>query len=99
MLGRGLLRTAFRRPLVFSAQLPSTPIVFATIVRRGYASEGPPPKLHPLSKPTADDMDPRFPDLPDWNVPPVNRQDLTETPDEPYFDPQGRRYFGEPVLS
>jgi hypothetical protein len=51
----------------------------------------------PLSGPLLDELDPRFSDLPPWNVPPVNRQDLTETPAEPYYDQQARRYYGEPV--
>lgn len=74
------------------------PIVIP-ISRRSYAKDvGPQPKLDPLSEPLPGELDPRFDDLPWWNVPPINRQELTETPVEPYFDQQGRRYFGEPVL-
>jgi len=67
------------------------------ISRRFYAKAAPQPKLDPLSEPIPGELDPRFGDLPPWNVPAINRQTLTETPAQPYFDQQGRRYFGEPV--
>jgi hypothetical protein len=73
-------------------------LVSIPISRRFYAAVvGPQPKLDPLSEPIPGELDPRFSDLPPWNVPPVNRQTLTETPAQPYYDQQGRRYFGEPV--
>ena len=52
-----------------------------------------------MSPPIPGELDPRFGDLPPWNVPVINRQTLTETPVEPYFDQQNRRYFGEPVTA
>ena len=86
------------RSFIFRNSLhPKSSIVISIAHRRHYASEPPPPKLHPLSKPTPDDMDPRYSDIPDWTVPPINQQDLTETPVEPYYDKQTRRYYGEPV--
>ena len=73
-------------------------LVTIPISRRFYAKAvDPQPKLDPLSEPIPGELDPRFSDLPPWNVPPINRQTLTETPAQPYFDHQGRRYFGEPV--
>jgi hypothetical protein len=36
--------------------------------------------------------------MPDWSVPEINRQQLTETPVEPYYDQQARRYYAEPVI-
>ena len=83
-----------------SASLLVRPAVAIAISLRQYAAKahGPDPKLDPLSPPIPGELDPRFSDLPPWTVPPVNRQTLTETPVEPYFDVQNRRYFGEPVL-
>jgi hypothetical protein len=77
----------------------SSSIAAIAISRRYYAAKahGPEPKLDPLSAPIPGELDPRFGDLPPWNVPVINRQSLTETPVEPYFDVQNRRYYGEPV--
>jgi hypothetical protein len=81
----------------FIHNVHQSPIVIA-ITRRYYAKDvGSQPKLHPLSEPIPGELDPRFGDLPWWNVPVVNRQNLTETPVQPYYDQQGRRYYGEPV--
>ena len=79
----------------------SSSIASIAVSRRDYAAKahGPEPKLDPLSPPIPGELDPRFGDLPPWNVPEVNRQNLTETPVEPYYDVQNRRYFGEPVPS
>ena len=72
-------------------------IVFP-ISRRFYGkATATPPKLDPLSEPFPGELDPRFGDLPPWNVPVINRQNLTETPAQPYFDQQARRYYSEPV--
>ena len=82
-----------------STSSPSSSIAVVAISRRYYAAKahGPEPKLDPLSPPIPGELDPRFGDLPPWNVPAINRQTLTETPVEPYYDVQNRRYFGEPV--
>ena len=73
-------------------------IAIFPISGRFYAKAvAPEPKLDPLSEPIPGELDPRFSDLPPWNVPVVNRQNLTETPVQPYYDQQGRRYYGEPV--
>jgi hypothetical protein len=79
----------------------SSSIAAIAVSRRYYAAKahGPEPKLDPLSPPIPGELDPRFGDLPPWNVPEVNRQNLTETPLEPYYDVQNRRYYGEPVPS
>ena len=95
MLSRRLLIA--RLPFVSTRQPSIFPIAVA-IAGRGYATApGPQPKLHPLSPPIPGELDPRFGDLPDWTVPKINRQNLTETPVDPYYDQQNRRYFGEPV--
>jgi len=77
----------------------SRPSVLLSVAQRHYAAKaaGPEPKLHPLSGPIGDELDPRFGDLPPWNIPVINRQNLTETPAVPYDDPQNRRYWNEPV--
>jgi len=82
-----------------SSTFSSSSIAAVAISRRGYAAKahGPEPKLDPLSPPIPGELDPRFGDLPWWNVPEINRQTLTETPVEPYYDVQNRRYYGEPV--
>jgi hypothetical protein len=92
MLGRRFLRAAVCRP---QFSLPSSLSVGAV---RQYAKAAPEPKLHPLSRPIPGELDPRFGDMPQWTVPVVNRQNLTETPAVKYYDQQGRRYYGEPVL-
>jgi len=86
-LARQFIRNNARQPITIA------------LINRAYASKAPgsEPKLHPLSGPIPGELDPRFGDLPDWNVPAINRQDLTETPAEPYDDKQGRRYYNEPV--
>jgi hypothetical protein len=96
MLGRRILTSTLRQSIIYNAH--QSTVMAAS--RRSYAhAAGPEPKLHPLSGPILDELDPRFGDLPDWNVPEINRQQLTETPVEPYYDQQGRRYYGEPVFS
>jgi len=77
----------------------SSSIASIAVSRRYYAAKahGPEPKLDPLSPPIPGELDPRFGDLPPWNVPEVNRQNMTETPVQPYYDTQNRRYFGEPL--
>jgi len=70
----------------------------ASITVRRYASHAEPgPKLNPLDPQIPGELDPRFSELPPWTVPVVNRQDITETPVQPYYDVQNRRYYGEPV--
>jgi hypothetical protein len=99
MLGRRALGSSARIPSVFAPHRPSVLPITSAIARRGYATApGPEPKLNPLSPPIPGELDPRFSDLPAWTVPAINRQKLTETPVEPYYDQQNRRYFGEPVL-
>jgi len=95
MLGRRILASTARPSLLNNAR-QSTLVAFS---RRCYAAKavGPEPKLHPLSGPIPGELDPRFSDLPPWTVPEINRQTLTETPVVPYYDQQGRRYYGEPV--
>ena len=99
ILSRRILASATRHPILSNCTRQSVPVV--AISRRYYAAKavGPEPKLHPLSEPIPGELDPRFGDLPPWTVPEVNRQNLTETPVEPYYDVQGRRYYGEPVIS
>lgn len=96
MLCRRILTSTARLPIVNSTR-QSTAIA---ISRRCYAAPaaGPKVKIHPLSGPIGDELDPRFSDLPWWDVPEINRQNLTETPVEPYYDQQNRRYYGEPVI-
>ena len=87
-VARQLIHNTARQSFLISIPIP----------RRFYAKAvDPQPKLDPLSEPIPGELDPRFSDLPPWNVPVVNRQNLTETPAQPYYDQQGRRYFGEPV--
>jgi len=98
MLGRRLVTSSARLSSTFIPRQSSFLPIPLAIVRRGYATTtGPEPKLHPLSPPIPGELDPRFSDYPPWTVPEVNRQNLTETPVEPYYDQQNRRYFGEPV--
>lgn len=96
MLSRRIAISATRQ----FTQIPRQPILSAVAFPRRYyaahASDSE-PKLHPLSEPIPGELDPRFGDLPPWNVPAINRQRLTEIPVEPYYDKQGRRYYGEPV--
>ena len=88
-VARQLIHNTARQSFLISIPIP----------RRFYAKAvDPQPKLDPLSEPIPGELDPRFSDLPPWNVPVVNRQNLTETPAQPYYDQQGRRYFGEPVI-
>jgi hypothetical protein len=95
MLGRRILTSTLRQSIIYNAHHQSAVMA---VSRRSYAqAAGPEPKLHPLSGPILGELDPRFGDLPDWNVPEINRQQLTETPVEPYYDQQARRYYGEPV--
>ena len=96
MLGRRLLASSARLHLLNSTRQSA----LVAVSRRCYAAKaaGPEPKLNPLSGPIPGELDPRFSDLPPWTVPEINRQTLTETPLAPYYDPQGRRYYGEPVL-
>jgi len=94
MLGRRILSSAVRRPVLGNHQS----FVAGAVARRCYAkAAAPEPKLHPLSEPIPGELDPRFGDMPQWTVPEVNRQNLTEVPVEPYYDQQGRRYYGEPL--
>ena len=96
MLGRRILTSTVHQSITFNTRQSAV----LAISRRCYAqAAGPEPKLHPLSGPILGELDPRFGDLPDWNVPEINRQKLTETPVEPYYDQQARRYYAEPVAS
>jgi len=88
-LGRRILSS-----LTVCRPLKRQSVVLSRYFAKAHAPE---PKLHPLSRPIPGELDPRFGDLPDWSVPVVNRQNLTETPVEPYYDQQGRRYYGEPL--
>jgi hypothetical protein len=93
MLGRRILTSAVRQSVRYNTRQS---LVF-TAARRCYA-HAPEPKLDPLSGPIPGELDPRFGDMPDWSVPEINRQQLTETPVEPYYDQQARRYYAEPVI-
>ena len=95
MLSRRILASTARLPLLNSTR--QFPVI--AVARRCYAAKaaGPEPKLHPLSGPIPGELDPRFGDLPQWTVPEINRQTLTEVPVVPYYDQQQRRYYGEPV--
>lgn len=94
MLSTKRIAPSVARQLIHNSRQSS--VVFS-ITLRYYAKDVRQPKLDPLSEPIPGELDPRFGDLPWWNVPVVNRQNLTETPVQPYYDQQGRRYYGEPV--
>ena len=100
MLGQRIATSMITRQFTRNAVAFHTPVMVVAIRSRPYAKAvGPQPKLDPLSGPIGDELDPRFGDLPPWKVPVINRQNLTETPAVPYYDKQGRRYYGEPVDS
>jgi len=97
MLGRRILTSTARLRSGLPHPQPSVIPIALAITRRGYAAAAPEPKLDPLAPPIPGEMDPRFSEIPPWTVPAIERQNLTETPVEPYYDQQNRRYYGEPV--